>query len=466
VEVCREAARAVPRSPEAHADLGTALRRSGRSEEAVTSCREAVRLAPGSPQAHSNLGLALLDCDRLAEAEAALREAVRLNPGFAAAHNNLGIVAWRGGRLAEARDHYGEALRLRPDFAEATNNLGNTLRDLGRLDEAERLFDRAVGLKPDYADAHWNRALVWLLRGDLARGWPEYEWRWRLRAFDGRTVPGPRWDGGSLDGKTILLHAEQGLGDTFQFVRYAPLVKARGGTVVLRCQSPLVAVLAGAPGIDAVVPENAPLPVFDVQVPLLSLPLIVRTTAESVPAAVSYLSPDPARAARWRGRLDALPGHKVGIAWQGSGKNRTDAMRSVPLAAFEPLARVPGVTLVSLQNGPAAEQVATLGGRFPVTVLDGLDADGPFLDTAAVVAGLDLVVACDSAVGHLAGAIGADCWLALMAVPDWRWQLGREDSPWYPRHRLFRQDRPGDWAGVFNRTADALRERLRAIGRQ
>jgi tetratricopeptide (TPR) repeat protein len=459
VAVCREAVRAAPRSAEAHADLGTALRRAGRGDEAVGSCREAARLAPGSPEAHNNLGLSLLDCDRLAEAEVAIREAVRLNPGFAAAHNNLGIVAWRGGRWAEARDRYEEALRLRPDFAEAVNNLGNTVRDLGQLGEAGRLFERAIGLNPDYADAHWNRALLWLLRGDFARGWPEYEWRWRLRAFTGRSIPGPRWDGEPLGGRTILLHAEQGLGDTFQFVRYAPLVKARGGTVVLRCQPSLVKVLAGAPGVDALAPENAPLPAFDVQAPLLSLPLIFRTSDDSIPAAVPHLSPDPARVARWGTRLAALPGLKVGIAWQGSGKNRTDAMRSVALAAFEPLARVPGVTLVSLQTGPGVEQVAALGGRFPVAVLDGLDADGPFLDTAAVIANLDLVVACDSAVGHLAGALGVGCWLALMFVPDWRWQLERADSPWYPRHRLFRQDRLGDWAGVFDRMAGALRRK-------
>ena len=246
-----------------------------------------MRLAPRLPEMHNGLGLALLDRDQVPEGEAVLREALRLNPSFAAAHNNLGIALWRGGRLEEARASYEEALRLRPDFAEAVNNLGNTLRDLGRLDEAQALFDRAVGLKPDYVDAHWNRSLLWLLRGDFARGWPEYEWRWRLRTILGRTFPQPRWDGGPLEGKTILLHSEQGLGDALQFVRYAPLVKRRGGTVVLQVHPPLLRLLTGGAGIDVLLPEKAPLPPFDVQAPLLSLPLLFGTDLESIPADVS-----------------------------------------------------------------------------------------------------------------------------------------------------------------------------------
>jgi FkbM family methyltransferase len=460
----RDAIRLNPDLAAAHANLGAVLRRQGKTNEALVSCREAVRLAPRLPDMHNNLGLALLELDRLTEGEAAVREALYLNPEYAPAHNNLGIALWRQGRLEEAKASYEEALRRRPDFAEAVNNLGNTLRDLGRLDEAEARFEQAIALKPDYVDAHWNRSLLWLLRGDFARGWPEYEWRWRLRTFPAMDFPQPRWDGGPLEGKTILLHAEQGLGDTLQFVRYAPLLKRRGATVVLQAPPPLLRLLAGAPGIDVLLPEKAPLPPFDVHMPLLSLPLLFGTDLNSIPADVPYLHPDPALVERWQTRLAALGGFKVGIAWQGSGKNRTDHLRSIPLEAFEPLARVEGVRLVSLQKGAGSEQVRAVAGRFAVAELPGLDeSGGAFVDTAAVLAGLDLVVCCDTALGHLAGALGVPCWLALMAVPDWRWLLGRDDSPWYPRCRLFRQDRPGDWDGVFRRLADALRRRLAGV---
>jgi tetratricopeptide (TPR) repeat protein len=457
----RNAVRLKPDFAPAHGNLGALLRRQGKAEEALASCREAVRLAPHSPEVHNNLGLALLELDRLAEGEEALKEALRLNPRFAAAHNNLGIACWRDGRLEGAKAGYEEALRLRPDFAEAVNNLGNTLRDLGRLDEAQAQFDRAVALKPDYMDAHWNRSLLWLLRGDFARGWPEYEWRWGLKALPRRPFPQPKWDGGPLGGKTILLHAEQGLGDTFQFVRYVPMVKRRGGKVILACQDPLMRILADCPGVDRLVPQGAPLPQFDCHAPLLSLPAIFGTGLDSVPAEVPYLRADPALVEHWRGRLAAFAGFKVGIAWRGSGSNRSDPRRSFPLEAFEPLARVPGVRLISLQKGKGAEQLPALAGRFPVAELPGLDeARGPFMDSAAVLLCLDLVVCCDTALGHLAGALGVPCWLAMMCVPDWRWLLGRDDSPWYSHHRLFRQEQPGDWDDVFRRIAAALAVRI------
>jgi hypothetical protein len=363
--------------------------------------------------------------------------------------------------MEDALAEYEEALRLRPDFAEAVNNLGNTLRDLGRLDEAQAQFDRALSLKTDYIDAHWNRSLLWLLRGDFARGWPEYEWRWGLRSLPRRPFPQPKWDGGPLGGKTILLHAEQGLGDTFQFVRYAPLVKGRGGKVFLACQAPLLRILADCPGVDQLVAQGTPLPPFDCHAPLLSLPALFGTELNSVPAEVPYLRADPALVEHWRGRLAAFDGFKVGIAWRGSGSNRSDPKRSFPLEAFEALARVPGVRLISLQKGKGTEQLPALAGRFPVSELPGLDEGrGPFVDTAAVLRCLDLVVCCDTGLGHLAGALGVPCWLALMYVPDWRWLLERADSPWYPHHRLFRQERSGDWDDLFHRMAAALAVRV------
>jgi tetratricopeptide (TPR) repeat protein len=458
---CREALRLAPDLAEAHANLGVALAGAGKSEAALHSLREAVRLGPKSAAAHQNLGGVLVEQGQLDEALPHLREALRLAPGSAAAHGGLGQALLAHGDLEPALAHCREAVRLRPDSADAHTALGLVHADQGRLDEALACYARALELDPERPEAHRNRALAWLQQGDFARGWPEYEWRWRCRELPPRPFPQPRWDGGPLEGKTILLQAEQGLGDTIQFVRYAPLVRAHGGTVVVVCQRPLLRLLESCPGIDRLVAQGDPLPPFDVQMPLLSLPLIVRTDLSTLPADVPYLRPDPALVERWHGQLAARPGLKIGIAWQGSGRHRKDRARSIPLGQFEVLARVDGVRLVSLQKGPGSEQRRALADRFPVAELPGLDERvGPFVETAAVLPSLDLVVCCDSAVGHLAGALGVACWLALPFAPDWRWLLGREDSPWYPRHRLFRQDRPGDWDTVFRRIAAALQERV------
>jgi tetratricopeptide (TPR) repeat protein len=456
----REALRLRPDSAEFHNGLAAALARQRRWDEAAAGAREALRLRPGLADAHGLLGAALAEAGKPDEALTHWREAVRLAPSSGQARSALGVALLRCGDLEAALAQCREAVRLQPGWPDAHVGLGLVYAEAGRFDEALACYGRALEVAPDHPEAHRNRALLWLLRGDFARGWPEYEWRWRCKELPPRPFPRPRWDGGPLEGKTILLHAEQGLGDTLHFVRYAPLVKARGATVVLACQRPLLPLLRGCAGIDRLVAQGDPLPAFDVHAPLLSLPLLFGTDLGSVPADVPYLRPDPALAEKWRRHLDALPGLKVGIAWQGSGKNRTDHLRSVPLGAFEALARLDGVRLVSLQKGPGAEQARALADRLPLAELPGLDeAAGPFLDTAAVLSCLDLVVCCDTALGHLAGALGAECWLALMAAPDWRWLLGRDGSPWYPRHRLFRQGRPGDWAGVFRQIADALRER-------
>ena len=457
----RQALRLRPDSADFHDGLAGALLRQRRWEEAAAAAREALRLQPDLADAHGLLGTALGETGNPHEALTHLREAVRLAPASGQARNALGMALLLRGDMEEALAHCREAVRLQPGSADVHAGLGLVFADLGRHDEALACYARALELAPDHPEAHRNRALVWLLQGDFARGWPEYEWRWRCKELPPRPFPQPRWDGGPLGGKTILLHAEQGLGDTLQFIRYAPLVQARGATVVVACQRPLVPLLRACPGIDRLAAQGDPLPPFDVHAPLLSLPLIFGTDLKSIPADGPYLLPDLALVERWRARLAALPGFRVGVAWKGSDKHKRDDVRSIPLEAFEPLARVEGVRLVSLQKGRGAEQLPALAGRFAVAELPGLDeAAGAFVDTAAVLRCLDLVVCCDTALGHLAGALGAPCWLALMFVPDWRWLMGRDDSPWYPRHRLFRQERPGDWAGVFRRIADALRERV------
>src|SRR5262249_39924272 len=285
--------------------------------EAAAAYREALRINPEYAEAYSNLGIALAEGQGWEEALACYDSALRLRPDYPEALTNKGNVLVECGRPDEALACYDRALAVKPDYPEAYDNLAQAFMALGRLDDAVPCFDKALALRPDSADSHMGRALAWLVQGDYQRGWPEYEWRWKTRLF---TPPyaQPEWDGSPLRGRTILLHAEQGLGDTLQFVRYARLVKARGGTVVLVCQKALLPLLATCPGIDWLVGQGAPLPPFDVQAPLLSLPRIFGTTLATVPADVPYLSADPALVQRWRQELAGAPGLKVGVAWQGN----------------------------------------------------------------------------------------------------------------------------------------------------
>jgi len=315
-----------------------------------------------------------------------------------------------------------------------------------------------VQIDPGIADAHWNRALAWLLTGNFAQGWPAYEWRWKTTQLTPPSFPQPCWDGSPLAGRTILLYSEQGLGDTLQFIRFAPLVQQRAGRVIVLCQDSLLPLLANFPGVAQVVGHDAPLPAFEVQAALLSLPGLLGTTLETIPASVPYLTVPTELIEQGRQHLSGAGPFSVGIVWQGNPRHPKDRRRSVPLVAFEPLAQVEGVHLVSLQEGAGAEQLAALAGRFAVQDV-GSRLSGDWAETAAVLQNLDLVICVDTALAHCAGALGVPVWLALPFAPDWRWLLGRPDSPWYPTMRLFRQDTSGDWQGVFARLAAALRER-------
>jgi tetratricopeptide (TPR) repeat protein len=443
------------------ANLGVALSEHGQEAEAVACWQQAIAIKPDCAEAHHNLGNLLRRQKKLEEAVGHFRAAVKAKPDYAGAHGNLGAALAALGRADEAIPFLEEALRLRPDHAETLNSLGATLSTLGRMPEAVALYDRAVALRPDYAEAHWNLALALLLQGDYQRGWPEYEWRWRWR----RQVPSfpqPRWDGAPLNGQPILLYSEQGLGDTLQFIRYAALVKERGGTVVVQCQPALLPLLGRCPGIDQLSPAGGTLPGFVVQAPLMSLGGIFGTTLATIPARVPYLSADPDLVEHWRLQLAPVRGLRVGIAWQGSRTHAWDRHRSIPPEQFEALARVAGVRLVSLQKGDVVEGAAARARVSSVLSLGSrLDEDaGPFMDTAAIMQNLDLVITADTAVAHLAGALGVPVWVGLCAAPDWRWLLQGETSPWYPTMRLFRQWTPGDWEGVFARMADELRRLL------
>jgi tetratricopeptide (TPR) repeat protein len=448
----------LPNHLEALVNLGFVLGEQDRADEALVCYERARALAPHVPEVHHNLGNILRDKGKLDDALASYDEALRLRPEYAKAHINKGIALASRGSVGEALVSMRRGVELNPDFAEARNSLGTVLMAEGLLDDAVAEYERAIALKPDYPDARWNLSLHQLLCGDYERGWAEYEWRWRCP----KTTPlpaqsQPRWDGAPLAGRTILVHAEQGLGDTLHFVRYAPLLKALGGRVILQCQGVLIPLLRRCSGIDEFVAWRAPSPACDVWSPLMSLPALFHTALSTIPAEIPYLFADPERVDRWRRELAPLSGFRIGIAWQGSPRHAWDRHRSVPLSAFEPLARIPGVRLISLQKHHGAEQVRELKSVLPLMEFDdSLDRDGAFTDTAAIIQNLDLVVTADSAVAHLAGGLGAPVWLALHHIPDWRWLLGRSDNPWYPTARLFRQPAVGAWGPVFRQIADEL----------
>lgn len=457
-----------PNHLEALVNLGFALGEQQRPDDAESCYRQALALKADVPEVHQNLANVLRDRGELDEALACYHRALALRPDYAKAHVNLGVALIALGQVGAAIEHLQRGVELQPGFAEAYNSLGAAVSVLRRFDEAHAHYEHAIALKPDYADAHWNQSLLWLLQGDLERGWAAYEWRWRCRGTMPQPIfKEPVWDGSPLDGRTILLYSEQGLGDMLHFVRYAPLVKARGARVIVQCQRPLLAILESCPGIDELLAQGEPPPKFDVQAALMSLPFILGTRFENIPRGVPYLAADAALIEHWRRQLAPLRGFRVGIAWQGNTRHPWDRHRSARLEDFAPLAAVPGVQLISLQKGAAAEKIhapkskvqGKAGESFEVISFGGLvdELSGSFMDTAAIIANLDLVVSVDTSVGHLAGALAAPTWLALNYSADWRWLIDRDDTPWYPTMRLFRQQQPGDWPDVFRRIADELR---------
>jgi Tfp pilus assembly protein PilF len=437
-----------------YTSLGNVFQAQRKPDEAIACFRQSLALQPEHAETYNNLGMALYEQGQLGEAAVAFRSALQRKPTLAQAHNNLGNALQGQRKHSAAVDCYRRALELNPADAPAHSNLANALRQLGRFDEALTNYARALELRPDYATAHCGRAMLRLLVGDFETGWSEYEWRWKTRQAHEREFSKPRWEGLPLGNATILVHDEQGFGDTFQFVRFASLVKNLNpsATVIVECQQSLLKVLASCPGVDRIIPRGDDLPPFDYQVPLLSLPAIFRTTPRTIPATVPYLSPDPALVALWRERLRPLNGFRVGINWHGRPGTLDFSRRNLPLEEFSAVGAIPGVDLVSLQIGEGREQLpAAIHNGLPIVDLgDDFDADrGPFMDTVAVMMNLDLVITSDTSIPHLAGALGVPVWLALPTIPDWRWLLGRDDSPWYPTMRIFRQTVAGDWSEVL-----------------
>ncbi len=434
-------------------NLGNALAKVGRPVEAADMFVACLRQTPDFAAAYVNLATTLRGLTLLENAQAMAEIAVRLLPVEPEAKLCLAAILHDRAEYAAAAQLYRQALALAPGHAGALSSLGNSLRAMGQLTEALEAHDQAVAAAPDDAEIRFNRATALLAAGDFAAGWNEHEWRWR-RARNPDRGFGAAWQGQDIAGRTILLHAEQGLGDTLQFVRYAPLVAMRGARVVLEVQPSLVRLMAAMPGIARIVARGDPLPGFVAHCPLLSLPRAFATRLETIPAAVPYLHAEAAAVTAWRARLWGDRGLWVGLAWAGSphaddaGAHLIDQRRSIALAELAALGDVDGVHLVSLQKTRPVAREDDLSGP---TLIDPMAEVDDFADTAALVANLDLVISVDTSVAHLAGALGRPVWLLSRYDGCWRWLHGREDSPWYPNMRIYRQERPHDWAGVVGR---------------
>jgi tetratricopeptide (TPR) repeat protein len=456
VDHVRRATELAPRNALFHANLGEMLRMAGRPRLAVEAARRALAIEPNMAMALSNLGVALYELKAYEEAAAAHRQAIVADPDFAEAHSNLGNALHALRRFDEAIAAYRRALELQPDFADALANLGTTLHHSGAFDDGIATLRHALALAPHHANAHSGLGILLLMRGDFAEGWDEYEYRLRSSERTGPRFPERPWTSESLVGKHIYVQAEQGFGDSLQFARYLPLLAARAGSVTLRVHQQLVTLLRKSlPGITVLGDRGDPLP-FDVDTALLSLPRLFKTRLETTPATVPYLRPAVETAHRWRDRLASLPGFKVGLVWAGNPEHANDTRRSLDVSLLAPLLRVPNTAFVSLQVGKRSAQLTKLNRGKPL-VRDILSYLTDFDETAGAVAALDLVITVDTAVAHLAGGLGKPTWVLLPWVTDWRWMLQREDNPWYPTMRLYRQQCGQDWREIIARMTADLR---------
>jgi len=456
VEYYRRAARLAPDCAEIHFNLANALRVDNRFEEAAVSYNQALEVRPDYAEAHNNLAITLREQGKLEQAVDCYENAIRCNPRCAAFYSNLASLLQRQGRIYEAVFNCERAVGLAPDSPEVHYNLGSALRDAGRCDEAIVQNDLAIRLRPDYAEAHWNQAVACLLKGDFNKGWKEFEWRrktnWHVSSYPHKHQ-NPRWDGKSFAGKRLLVHCEQGVGDCIQFVRYLPLVKARGGTVVFEAWKSLHGLFQDFDGIDELTELSfggESRAQFDYHVSIMDLPGVFGTVEQRIPDCVPYIHADPIKSAKWREQL-AGPHLKIGIVWAGSARHSNDHNRSCRFDHFDPLTQIQGVRLYGLQKGEPAQQADDSA---LVNLGDCLE---DFTDTAAAIENLDLIISVDTAVLHLAGAMGKTVWALLAYAPDWRWMLEREDSPWYPTMRLFRQKKWGDWHSAMRAVAQELR---------
>jgi Tfp pilus assembly protein PilF len=455
VELFGQAIALEPGNAAFHCNLGNAQKELGQAQAAMASYDRALALKPDYAEAWSNRGNALLGLQQFEAAIASYERAIAIKPELAEAHANRGFALQELNRLEAAVAAYDTAIALRPNYVPAFTGRGYARQRMLQLDAAIADYERAIAIDPRDAEAHWHKSLALLLGGHFEQGLALYEWRWRRRHLRPRAFAQPAWlGGGPLQGRTILLHGEQGLGDTIQFCRYASLVAARGARVIMEVPGPLLGLLRGLEGVSQWVEKGAPLPAFDCHCPLLSLPLACGTRLESIPARGAYLRSDPAKVNHWAARLGPWSGRRVGIAWSGSAAHQNDLHRS--LALSELVVRLPPqYRYFSLQKDLREHDQATL--RQHPQILHFGDELKDFADTAALCALMDLVVSVDTSLAHLAAALGKPTWILLPHHPDWRWLLHREDSPWYYSARLFRQGSSGDWGGVLEKLHADLR---------
>ncbi|HVT87532.1 MAG TPA: tetratricopeptide repeat protein [Tepidisphaeraceae bacterium] len=446
-----------PNSADYHNTLGQSLLMAGRREEGIAAFRKAIEFRSPFPEASINLAVALYQSNHVKHGIEVCRQLIRQIPEHSQAWNNLGIMLRDQNNMDEAIGAFYKAIQFKPDNADATTNLGNALREVGRFDEAVESLRKAVELSPQWPIAHHNLGSNLLLNGQWEQGWTEFEWRCRIKHPQPVCLdfPRPRWDGGAIKGRTILVHAEQGLGDTIQFIRYLPRVVERGASIVLMCQPPLKKLLIDFPGLKQLITTSDPSPEVDCHCPLMSLPVIFKTTLDAVPADIPYLKADSDLSFKWRQRLaDITTKKKVGLVWAGRKAHIEDRTRSMALSVLSPLAKVHDIYFISLQKDLSPEQSSHPS--FTSNWFDRTNELNDFADTAALIDRLDLVISVDTAIAHLAGAMGKPVWLLLSYVPDWRWMLHREDTPWYPTMKLFRQKTLGDWQPVVERVMQEL----------
>jgi tetratricopeptide (TPR) repeat protein len=454
-EAYRRALAIDPQSAKSYANLGICALSAGHFAEAIAFYRRTLRLTPEAALTWSNLGNALERSGRFEEALLALGAALSLDPSHPEILYNLGNVLNRLDRHGAAIDAYRRATLMKPDFARAYDNLGVSLNKLGHLDDSIAAHRRAIALAPDNAEAHFNLSHCLLLVGDYEQGFDEFEWRWRLADFPSpkRNFSQPPWNGDPFPNKTLLVHAEQGMGDSIQFCRYIPEIAANGGRVILECPAALIPLMQGLAGIHEIIETDRTLPPFDLHVPILSLPKIFRTTRNTIPAHVPYLQSDRQRGKHWQSLSDIPPGLKVGIVWTGNPRHGNDRLRSIPWPVLQSANWPRDVALFNLQKDHIRKD-ATLGDGVPLRDLASDIHD--FGDFAAAINAMDLLISVDTAAAHLAGALGQTVWTLLPFAPDWRWGQREETTAWYPTMRLFRQDAAADWITVLQRVTNAL----------
>ena len=431
-------------------NLGFVLKEQGKIAEAIAAYSQALDMKPESVEIYNNLGVALYKQEKYDKAIEAYQKAIQIQPDYAAAYNNLGIAWQKQGKLEQAVQIYNKTLVIRPNYPQAYNNLANTLKEQGKLQEAVQVYRKAIEINSSYIDAHKNLGIALLLQGDFQGGWQEYEWRLKSDDLCFANRARTRWDGSSLSGKTILLYAEQGFGDTIQFIRYVHLLVKYDTKILVECQPELLQLFGNIGAIQKTIAVGEPLPKFDVSASLLSLPGILGTDLISIPARIPYLYVKSQSSTD----LEMSSEYKVGIVWAGNQKHPNDNNRSVELQQFSVLFDVEDCQFFSLQVGNRRDNIMQYSYSNNITDL-GVNFSN-FFDTAVAISELDLVISVDTAVAHLAGALGKPIWVLLPFMPDWRWLLEREDTPWYPTMRLFRQTNTRDWAEVLKKVRLAL----------